>query len=191
MTIIRTNNVNESLSLIHQYKVNKKPILIICTIPKITVYNTGRNDINLEYCQEYNIPVIPFISNGGSAISNVGDIGVYFGIKNNYGYWCRHVRQAIKLWLSTQGINSHIKNNDLTIHGKKFLGYTEHPNDIYSSGAIFIAMSNSQTLVNEICLKPKTRITAGLNEYGICASEIIDIIIEATNDYLNMMKGGS
>lgn len=187
MILVRSNDTAEYLPIIDRYRNSSQPVLAIGITNQLIVYDTGKNDIDRQICQSYKAIIIPYISNGGSAISNIGDIGVYFGIKGKYFGWCKYVRGAIKQWLMAQGISPHEENNDLTIHGKKVLGYTEHPGAEYSSGSIFIAMTNSQELVNKICKKPKTRKTAGLNDYGITANEISEVIIQATKDYLSLV----
>lgn len=184
MILVRSNDTTEYLSIIDKHRNSSQPVLVIGLTDQLIVYDVGKNDIDRQSCQLYKVFMIPYVSNGGSAISNIGDIGVYFGIKGKYSGWCKYVRGAIKQWLMAQGISPHEENNDLTIHGKKVLGYTGHPGVEYSCGSIFIAMTNSQELVNKICKKPKTRKTAGLNDYGITANEISKVIIQATKDYL-------
>ena len=188
MILVRPTDTKEYLNIIARYKNSTEPFLGIGITSQLTVYDTGKGDINLNACSELQAIVIPYVSNGGTAVSNIGDLSIYFGVKGNHSNWCKYMFKSIKLWLISQGINAVEENNDITIHGKKIMGYTEHPHSEYSSGSIFIAMTNSQELVSKICLKPKTRKTAGLNEYGITAYEISEVIITATQNYLNSLK---
>lgn len=186
MIIVRSSDTTEYLPIIARHRDCPSPnsLLLIGTTSQLTVYDTGKNDVNLEACERHNAIVIPYVSNGSTAVSSIGDLGIYFGIQGYHQYWCKYIFAALKLYLQSKGVHVKEENNDLTLYGRKIMGYTEHPDSDYSSGSMFIAMTNSQDLVNEICLKPKVRVTAGLNEFGISVNEIAEVIIEATNNYL-------
>lgn len=192
MIIVRPTSTSEYLSIVSKHSKLKSLILGIGITDKLTVYDTNKGDTNFEACNDLGALVIPYVSNGSTAVSNVGDLSVYFGIPGHYSGWCIFVRKRIKDFLTINGLKTQIEKNDLTIYGRKFLGYTATVTEQYSTGSIFIAMVNSQELVDAICMKPKTRQTAGLNDYGFTASELIDVIIKATEDYLKVIhyEGG-
>lgn len=164
-------------------------ILLVGTTTDLTVYDTGKQDINFEACFKHNAVIIPMTSNGGSAVTLPGDIGFYFSTPGYSEGWCKFVFAKLIVWLSTQGILANVRNNDLTISGRKFAGYTEHPSKDYTFGIIFVAMNNAQDLVREICTKPKTKDTIGLSDFGLIANDITNVVIQATNEYLEFMKG--
>lgn len=181
-----TRTYLENFAKCRQIKDN---VLLIGTTTDLTVYDTNKNDINYDACYDNNAIIIPMISNGGSAVTLPGDIGFYFSSPEYSEGWCKYVFAMVQEWLSSKGILADIRNNDLTIFGKKFAGYTEHPNKNYSFGIIFIAMNNAQDLVRAICTKPKTKDTIGLKNFGIIADEIIEVVINASKSYLKFMKG--
>lgn len=168
---------------------SQETVLLVGTTTKLTVYDTGKNDIDYVSVYDKEAIVIPVTSNGGSAITLPGDIGFYFSKQGYSEGWCRFVFSKIQEWLSSRGIIADYRNNDLSIFGKKFAGYTEHPNKKYSFGIIFVAMNNAQDYVRAICTKPKTKDTMGLRDFGIIADEIIDVVVKATEQYLDFMKG--
>lgn len=179
----------EYLNIIQQYSNKKEPVLLIGVTTDLTVYTTGKNDTNFEAFKNLNAILIPYKSNGGTAVSAPGDLGIYFRIPKRGTGWCLFIYKELRNFLISYGIEANITNNDLTIHGKKVAGYTEDSDSNYSTGSIFIAMNNSQELVNEICLKPKTRETAGLSDYGLTVDEVIDVIKTATKKYLKLIGG--
>lgn len=189
MIIIKSTNTNEYLKIVNNSVKNKSTLLGIGISDKLTVYDTNKGHTNFEACERLGAYVIPYVANGSTVVSSPGDLGVYFGIPGRHYGWSVYVRKQLKRFLEIQGLKTIEENNDLTIYGKKVLGYTEHVNDQYSSGSMFIAMTNSQELVNEICLKPKTRFTAGLNDFGFTATEIIEVIEKATKEYLKLIGG--
>lgn len=189
MIVKQITDTRTYLDAFRNYRQANLEVLLIGTTTDLTVYDTGRGDINHEAAEKYNAIIIPLTSNGGSAITLPGDIGLYYGTPGHSVGWCKFVFSKLIAWLSTQGILAGIRNNDLTIFGKKFAGYTEHPSDTYSTGLIFVAMNNAQELVREICTKPKTKNTIGLRDFGLIADDIINVVIQATNEYLEFTKG--
>lgn len=183
MIVVHCNNTSEYLPIIVKYQ--NTTFLGIGITDKLTVYNSGKGDMNLEACTLHNPTIINYTSNNETIVSNVGDIGVYFGIKDSHSGWCRRILRAIQLYLITKGLSAVEKDSDLTLYDKKILGYTEHINQDYSYGLIFISMVSSQELVRQICLRPKIKATTGLNDYGISANEIIELIIKITNNYID------
>ena len=190
MIVRSLTHSSDFIPVIISYRETVQPVLILGHTDKLTVYNTLKNDCNLVACEELGAYVISYVSNGGTAVSNVGDLGAYFRIKGKHFKWCKYVINKIQMWLVLHGVNAYIEHNDLLIYGKKVLGYTENDEGEYVSGSIFIAMTNSTDIVKKICLKPKTRQCSGLNEFGITQTEISEVIISATKEYIDLISSG-
>ena len=169
-------------------KATNDSVLLIGTTTNLTVYDTGRKDINYEECAKENAVIIPMTSNGGAAVTLPGDIGFYFSNHSYIAGWCKYIFAELQRWLSSRGVLTTFRNNDLAIYGKKFAGYTEHPSKNYSFGIIFIAMNNAQDYVNKFFTKAKTKETIGLRDFGLIADEIIQVVIKATKNYLMFVK---
>lgn len=181
-------NTTQYMYNITYYKKFKTPVLLIGITDKLTIYYTNKNDANFDSLNNIEYTVINYPSNGGTAISQTGDLGFYFGIRGKHQGWCLYIYNNIKLWLKELGITAKIINNDFTIHGRKVMGYTETIDPSYSHSAIFVAMSNSKDLIKTICLKPKNKEFGGFNEYGITISDIIERVEQATYNYITLIK---
>lgn len=185
MIILNLDKTVNYLPTIQRYYNSTIPVLIFGVTDVLTVYNTNKKDLNLTYCNFVKAVVINYSSNGGAAVSSPGDLGVYFGNKGNHLTWPKYILQELYKFLMGKGLSPSIENNDLTLYSKKVLGYTTSFDGEYTNCSIFIAMNNSQDLVSNICLKPKTRQTAGFHEYGITKHELIEVIIKSTQNYLS------
>lgn len=182
----------ESLQAAPGYRERNEAIVLIATTPKLYVYYTFKNDLNLEKVKELGATIIEYPSNGGSAITAKGDLGIYCGIPGSHSGFSKFIYAEIIQSLRQYGIEANRVNNDLTIHGKKVMGYTSTCINNYTSTAIFIAMHNSTDLINELCLKPKTKDAAGFMEYGITREEVLQMILNAIHKYEERynLKGG-
>ena len=180
-------DTTQYMSNIKHYRESKYPVLLIGVTDKLTIYYTGKDDADFSRLIGFDYNIIEYPSNGGTAVSQPGDLGFYLGIPGKHQGWSLYVYKYLLRWLSTLGINAKIINNDFTIHGKKLMGYTETIDGIYSHSAIFVAMTNSKELIDLVCLKPKNKDVGGFNEYGITNAELIEKVELATTQYLELI----
>jgi hypothetical protein len=145
--------------------------------------------VNLELCNELEIPVIPISSTKGAVISNINDIAAMVWIPGyNVVSWGAYIFNRLAHYLTGQHLKMTLVNNDILLYGKKIGGYSEEITARGVVGVLFIAMEDAQELVNQICLKHTDKKTAGLHNYGITNTEIKDLIIRETEVYLTLLS---
>lgn len=186
---IHLYDINSFQTVMKKYLSASHPVFLIGHTNITSIYDTGRNDLNYQAIEKHGFNVIAYPSNGGSAITQAGDVGFYFGTPRPNDGWALYIMECLRQWLSTKQLHVQISNNDLLIYGRKVLGYTAVTTGSYTASSIFVAMHNSQELIDEICLKPKTKQSCGFFEFGISEDEVVEQVQMYTKHYIKMVEG--
>lgn len=142
------------------------------------------DDVNVEYCNEHNIPIVKMERLGGSIVESPNSYGMIITQPNyklrtkieRYSYPI--VFQKLIDYIKSRGIDCVVDNNDLLIDGKKACSYARTVMGNFTCDTIHIGMNVNLELINAICKKPMSKIPVGLNDYGI-TSEDIDLLLES------------
>lgn len=190
LNIVHVLEVSKYIETLTKYQDLGQNLLFLGTADVPAIYYTHKNDINREVVLKDGYTLVEYPSNGGSFVVQPGDMVACFTLFQERPGWAMWVLTQLQQWLSQYHITVVIYTNDLLIHGRKVMGYTETTANGMTISAIVIAMHNSQELVDKICLKPKAKHTCGLYEFGITNQEVLDKIIEYTKTFIDNMVGG-
>ena len=169
-------------SINFMYSHNITNAACIVPIEDLTV-NYGRaNDIDINFCQNNNIPTF-FINRGGGAIvlfpGNIAIDAIYTGTSYQIVF---DFLSAFKQFLRTKNIESNIDGNDLIINNKKVIGVIGEVLPKPFLGLTYIGISISinanAELINNICTKPMEKVPGALSDYGITTEEVMNWLLE-------------
>lgn len=98
-----------------------------------------------------------------------GDLILYLGTPNTILGWSKHILYKIQLFLTTELLPTRLCKNQLFVLNEVLIkSFVTISN--YSSGLIKIKLVN------------------GLNDFGIAGFEIYDLVLKATDFYLNLIS---
>ena len=124
-----------------------------------TLVLTGNlGDANKEYCDDCNIPIYPYYTNGGSSVATEGDFLLGICIKKINEFGTRHILRKIKgIFEKYSSRNFDVNGNDVLMDGTKILGSA-----VYDQNGMFVlinylSFSDKQALIEKICLKHSTK----------------------------------
>lgn len=167
------NNVVREIT---SFIVNQKEG-IVYGIPKYTSVFCGRNNnLNVEYCKQYNIKLLQFPNEGGVIVVNKGDFDIghfSYDIKNTFN---KDFANYIIKYLKSFGLDAEFIGNDLILEKTYKCGsYSsrQYGNLMYSAFHISIGMNIE--LIKNICIKPMIKIPKGLKDYGINTNQIYEL----------------
>lgn len=133
--------------------IQNKNFGIISVDDNYTFVYKGNNkkEINMEYCQQNNIPVYNYGTFGGAVVVSPGDynIGVILPptIKVNSNFFLNNITLILKKYFE----NVKVDNNDILIDNKKVLGSANFGNEEYFFFVAQISFSDKTELIQSIC----------------------------------------
>lgn len=133
--------------------------------------NNEQKQLNIEYCENNNIPVYPYNSFGGNIVATKEDYGVAFFLPTSIDISIQLVLQNIVIILNKYFSNIEIEGNDILIDGKKVIGSGSFGNDNIFCGLIYFSMSDKKDLVYNICGEPTTNKIPGYIDQAILSRE--------------------
>ena len=133
--------------------IQNKNFGIISVDDNYTFVYKGNNkkEINMEYCQQNNIPVYNYGTFGGAVVVSPGDynIGVILPptIEVNSNFFLNNIALILKKYFE----NVKVDNNDILIDNKKVLGSANFGNEEYFFFVAQISFSDKTELIQSIC----------------------------------------
>lgn len=133
--------------------IQNKNFGIISVDDNYTFVYKGNNkkEINMEYCQQNNIPVYNYGTFGGAVVVSPGDynIGVVIPIKLNLNstFFLNNIALILKRYFE----NVKVDNNDILIDNRKVLGSANFGNEEYFFFVAQISFSDKTELIQSIC----------------------------------------
>ena len=133
--------------------IQNKNFGIISVDDNYTFVYKGNNkkEINMEYCQQNNIPVYNYGTFGGAVVVSPGDynIGVILPstIEVNSNFFLNNIDLILKKYFE----NVKVDNNDILIDNKKVLGSANFGNEEYFFFVAQISFSDKTELIQSIC----------------------------------------
>lgn len=136
-----------------------------------------RTQVDEEICKELGYGIVESYNNGGTIISNEGDvlIGHFYTPEN--GWHDRFVAYFVD-WLKAKGLNAEYVRNDILVDGYKVCGMciTRYGRIDYTGG--IISVNTNLEHIKQICKKPMVKVPKGLSEFGITTEEVEAMFLE-------------
>lgn len=136
-----------------------------------------KTQVDEETCKQLNYEIIESYNNGGTILSNKGDILLGHFAELNNG-WRDSFMIYFTNWLKSKGLNAECNNNDILVDGYKVCGMciTCYGRIDYTGG--IISMNVNLDHIKAICKKPMQKVPKGLSEYGITTEEVEQMFLE-------------
>ena len=143
-----------------------------------------KTQVDEETCKELGYEIIESYNNGGTILSNAGDILLGHFAQPNNG-WCNAFATYFVDWLKGKGLNAEYANNDILVDGYKVCGtcITRYGRIDYTGA--FISMNVDLESIKKICKKPMVKVPKGLSEYGITTEEVEQMFLDFCEQYQN------
>lgn len=151
----------------------------ITEIPMVLVFKS--NQVDTDVCDDLGYGVYETHHNGGTIVSNAGDVGVaHVGSPEN-GWRDKFIAYFID-WLRAKGLNAEFVSNDVVVDGYKICGIctTRYGCIDYTAGVI--SMNVNLDHIKAICRKPMVKVPKGLSEYGITTEEVEEMFLAFCRD---------
>lgn len=136
-----------------------------------------KTQIDEELCRELGYDIVESYNNGGTIVSNPGDvlIGHFAEIENG---WHNRFTSYFLNWLKARGLNAELITNDIVVDGYKVCGMciTRYGRIDYTGG--IISMNVNLAHIKTICRKPMTKVPKGLYDFGITTEEIEQMFLD-------------
>lgn len=120
--------------------------------------NLSEYDEMVKQYENWSMPVL--------LIGDDQDIKLYFGSNLRQYNFDRYILEVLKIRLLAEGLFTSEHNTELRLHDKPVLNYRSFLTNYYTSVTMTINMKNV------------------LNAYGFSNSEIVNLIIDATEKYM-------
>lgn len=150
---------------------------IYCIHDKPLVFKSKEGIINEEYCKENNLDICNSFNMGGIIVANTGDINM--AIMKDEGWEVgKNLLNDLAVELVKFIPNIKVDNNDIIVDDKyKVISYASiNANNRLIYTCVHISMNPNIDHISNVCMKPMFKIPKGLNDFGITADEIINII---------------
>lgn len=124
-----------------------------------TLVLTGNlGDANKEYCDECNIPIYPYYTNGGSSVATEGDILLGICFEKTRDHLFNYLLDKVKrIFEKHSSSNFEVVGNDILMDGKKIVGSAIfNQNEMYVL-INYLSFSDKKDLIENICLKHSTK----------------------------------
>lgn len=158
---------------------NKTEDSIYCVHVNPLVFKSKHGLINEECCYKNNIPICNSFNMGGIIVANSGDMDI--AIIKQEGW---NVGRELLVWLKEKLKNKipdiSIDKNDIIADGKyKLISYASiNANNRLIYTCIHVSFNPDINLIENICVKPMSKIPKGLTSYKITIEEIKNFIDE-------------
>lgn len=132
----------------------KKTALLFAITNKTLVWNGNGGQYNAEYCNECGIPVYPYLTGGGTIVSNQGDINIGICVPDNLqfnsGYFLERLAKILQKYTYKNVIAC---GNDVLVDNIKVIGGASY---LMNGMFMFVAsmsLSDKTELIKCICQK--------------------------------------
>lgn len=186
MRKVLVKDITEELNHLIQNRIED---VIYCIHEQPLVFKSTYGEINKQYCVDNNYIICESQNMGGIIVANSGDINMAI-MKQDGWYIGEQLLVYLKDRLQDRIPNLSIDSNDLLLDGKyKMISYASiNANNRLIYTCVHISFNPDVNAIQNICIKPMTKIPKGLNDFGITHDEIINIIksfIEGDHSAIN------
>lgn len=149
------------------YVIVKNPVAIV----------HRKTQVDETLCHSLGYEVIESYNNGGTIISNEGDVLIGHFAESGNGWYHRFIAYFLD-WLKNRGLNAEFVSNDIVVDGYKVCGMciTRYGRIDYTGG--IISMNVKLDHIRQICRKPMMKVPKGLSEYGITTAEVEQMFLD-------------
>lgn len=136
-----------------------------------------KTQVDEDTCARLGYEVLESYNNGGTIVSNAGDVVIAHFDEPENG-WLGRFTDYFVAWLKVKGLNAEYADNDILIDGYKVCGMciTRYGRIDYSG--VYVGMDTKLDDIRAICRKPMKKIPRGLSEYGITSEEIEQMFLD-------------
>lgn len=133
--------------------------------------------VDAEICKELGYEIIESYNNGGTILSNKGDVLIGHFAEPDNGWYDSFISYFVD-WLKAKGLNAEFVSNDIVVDGYKVCGMciTRYGRIDYTGG--IISMNVNLDHIKAICKKPMVKVPKGLSEYGITTEEVEQMFLD-------------
>lgn len=133
--------------------------------------------VDKEICDSLGYTVYPAFYNGGTILSNKGDvIFAHFGEPENR--WIFGFVDYFVDWLKAKGLNAEFVDNDVLVDNYKVCGTCITRHGCIDYTCCFICLDIDLDHIKAICRKPMVKVPKGLGEYGITTEEVEQMFLD-------------
>ena len=142
---------------------------VVVERPVAIVHRTYQ--VDTDECEDLGYEVVESYNNGGTIISNAGDVLIGHFAELDNGWRDRFATYFLG-WLKAKGLNADYVSNDIVVDGYKVCGLciTRYGRIDYTGG--IIGINTNLDHIKAICKKPMVKVPKGLSEYGITTEEV-------------------
>lgn len=136
-----------------------------------------KTQIDEEVCKEIGYTVYEAFNNGGTILTEAGDVEIGHWYVPENGWRDRFVEYFVA-WLKFKGLNAVYYDNDVFVDGYKVCGtcITRYGRIDYTG--IHISINTNLDHIKAICRKPMVKVPKGLREYGITTEETEQMFLD-------------
>ena len=149
-----------------------------------------KTQVDERICKELGYTVYEAFNNGGTILTEAGDVELGHWYAPQNGWRDRFVTFFVK-WLKAKGLNAVYEDNDVLVDGYKVCGtcITRYGRIDYTG--IHIGINTNLDHIIAICRKPMNKVPKGLSDYGITSEEVEQMFLDfCESDETNYNKGG-
>lgn len=116
-----------------------------------TIVYHGSEPFNKDYCIEHNIPIVEYLTNGGTLIASDKELSIGVCVPDNINIDMNYMLNGLRDILAKYMDDVVVDNNDILLSGKKVCGSTEYRmNNRFAFIAQF-SFDDKLDLINKIC----------------------------------------
>lgn len=134
--------------------------------------NNMKKPLNIEYCEENNIPIYPYNSFGGNIVATEEDYGLVLifpsSIDISQQFILNKFITLLQKYLNNQFL---IQDNDVLMDGKKIIGSGNYSNNGMTFMLFYFSMSDKGNLIFNICGEPMTNKIPGYIDTTILSTQ--------------------
>lgn len=130
-----------------------------------------KTQVDEDLCAEMGYTVYEAFNNGGTILTEPGDVEVGHWYAPDNGWRDRFVAYFVN-WLKAKGLNAIYEDNDVLVDGFKVCGtcITRYGRIDYTGA--HIGVNTNLDHIKAICKKPIKKVPRGLSHYGITTEEV-------------------
>lgn len=148
----------------------------------------NENDIDLNYCEEHNIPAFNIKRDGGCIVHCKDNVS-WFDIRNNESADFRLLDNLFLndfvSYLKEKGLNAIYEDNDILVDGFKVASGCSinlPPNWKKTYTGVQISIFQNQELIKNVCKKEMKKVPKGLIDFGITTEMVENYVLKWFNE---------
>jgi lipoate-protein ligase A len=143
----------------------QKPFVLFANSDVKFVFH-GNSEINREYCEKNDIPIVPIHTNGGAIVNLPGDFSFCICCKKELigdaSYILEGVRDILQKYTDKP---VSVDNNDILVDGLKVCGSASYNKQKYFMFVGYFSFSDKSKLISNICTTTKVGKDVGFIDF--------------------------